>query len=64
MFEKMNVFKLTELAKPAGRPAASQDDDEDVRASCFALDEVRAMIGRGEIVDLKTVAGILLLTQG
>jgi ADP-ribose pyrophosphatase len=61
--EKMNLFKLTELAPPAGRPAASQDDDEDVRASTFALDEVRAMIGRGEIVDLKTVAGISLIQR-
>jgi ADP-ribose pyrophosphatase len=62
--EKMNLFKLTNLAPPAGRPAASPDADEDIHARTFRLDEVRAMIARGEIVDLKTVAGILLLTQG
>lgn len=59
--EKMNVFKLTGLAAPVGRPAASPDEDEDLRARAFSLDEVRAMIARGEIVDLKTVAGIALL---
>lgn len=62
--EKMNFFKLTRLAPPTGRPAASPDEDEDIHARTFPLDEVRAMIARGEIVDLKTVAGILLLTQG
>ena len=59
--EKMNFFRLTELAPPAGRAAASPDEDEDIRARTFPLDEVRAMIARGEIVDLKTVAGISLI---
>jgi ADP-ribose pyrophosphatase len=59
--EKMNFFKLTGLAVPAGRPAASPDDDEDIRAESVRLEDVRAMIRRGEIVDLKTVAGLALL---
>jgi ADP-ribose pyrophosphatase len=61
--EKMNFFTLTDLAPPAGRPPASPDDDEDIRVRTFRLDEVREMIARGEIVDLKTVAGISLLAQ-
>jgi ADP-ribose pyrophosphatase len=61
--EKMNVFKLTQLAPPTGRPPASQDEDEDIRVRTFSLDEVRAMIARGEIVDLKTVAGLALLDR-
>ncbi len=56
--EQMNYFRLTGLAPPAGRPAAAPDEDEDIRARTFALDEVRAMIASGEIVDLKTVAGM------
>ena len=59
--EKMNFFKLTELAVPEGRPPASPDHDEDIRTASFALDEVRRMIRDGEIIDLKTVAGIALL---
>jgi len=60
--EKMNYYTCTELAPPDGsRPAARQDADEDIRTAVFSLDEVRAMIRRGEIEDLKTVAGIALL---
>jgi len=61
--ETMNVFKLTGLAPPTGRPAASPDDDEDLRVRTFSLGEVRAMAARGEIVDLKTVAGISLVAR-
>jgi ADP-ribose pyrophosphatase len=59
--EKMNFFVLTGLAAPAGRPAASPDDDEDIRTQSFRLEDVRRMIRSGEIIDLKTVAGISLL---
>lgn len=62
--EKMNFFRLTALAPPAGRPPASPDPDEDIRSRAFPLGEVREMIARGEIVDLKTVAGVALLAQG
>jgi len=57
----MNFFRLTGLAAPAGRPPASPDHDEDIRTRTFSLDEVRRMIRDGEIIDLKTVAGIALL---
>jgi ADP-ribose pyrophosphatase len=60
--EKMNFYRLTELAPPDGsRPAAHQDEDEDIRTQVFALEEVRRMIRRAEIIDLKTVAGIALV---
>jgi ADP-ribose pyrophosphatase len=59
--EKMNFFKLTRLAPPAGRPPAPPDDDEDIRTQSFPLDDIREMIRRGDIIDLKTVAGIALL---
>jgi ADP-ribose pyrophosphatase len=60
--EKMNFYKLTSLAPPdASRPAAQQDEDEDIRTRLFPLDEIRAMTRRGEIEDLKTVAGVALL---
>jgi ADP-ribose pyrophosphatase len=59
--EKMNFFKLTMLAPPDNRPAASPDDDEDIRTRTFSLDRVREMITRGEIDDLKTAAGLTLI---
>jgi ADP-ribose pyrophosphatase len=60
--ENMSFYRLTDLAPPDGsRPAAAQDEDEDIRTHVFAVEEVREMIRRGDIVDLKTVAGIALL---
>jgi hypothetical protein len=41
--------------------AAHQDEDEDIEAQAFPLSRVQAMIASGEIVDLKTVAGLSLL---
>ena len=59
--EQMNFYRLTRLAPPAGRPPASPDHDEDIRTQSFSLDDVRQMIREGQIIDLKTVAGIALL---
>ena len=59
--ERMNFYRLTRLAPPAGRPPASPDHDEDIRTESFSLDDVRRMIREGQIIDLKTVAGIALL---
>ena len=60
--EVMNFFRLTDLSLPAaGSPAAVQDEDEDLRVGTFTVDEVRQLIRNGEIVDLKTVAGMGLI---
>jgi ADP-ribose pyrophosphatase len=60
--ELMNYYKLTDLRKPApGEEISSPDEDEDLEVGTFSLEEVRAMIRRGEIEDLKTVAGLALI---
>lgn len=60
--EEMNFFRASGLRAPApGDPAAQQDDDEDIESRSFSPDEIRRMIASGEIIDLKTVAGIMLL---
>jgi ADP-ribose pyrophosphatase len=60
--ELMYYYKLTNLAPPDGsRPAAHQDADEDIRTAVYGLDDIRAMVARGEIIDLKTVAGVALV---
>lgn len=60
--EEMHIFIATGLRTPGpGDEAAHQDEDEDIVAQTFELARVRAMIASGEIVDLKTVAGVLLL---
>lgn len=57
--EEMNFYRLTQLRPPGeGDAAAHADEDEDIEAKAFTIDEMRAMIGRGDIVDMKTVAAI------
>jgi hypothetical protein len=38
-----------------------KDDDEVIEPRSFRVDEVRRMIARGEIVDMKTVAALAFL---
>jgi ADP-ribose pyrophosphatase len=60
--EEMNFFRATGLRLPGpGDAAAHQDVDEDIQSQAFAIDVLRRMIRSGEIIDLKTVAGMFLL---
>ena len=62
--EEMNFFRATGLREPsADDPAAQQDEDEDIEAKPFSVDAIRRMIASGEIVDLKTVAGLTLMSD-
>jgi ADP-ribose pyrophosphatase len=59
--EEMIFYQLDGLDEPSD--AAHLDEDEILEPRTFSLDDVRAMIRRREIVDMKTVAGIALLGQ-
>jgi ADP-ribose pyrophosphatase len=60
--EVMYYYRLSGLRPPgAGDPPAHADEDEDIRAHVVTLDEARAMVRRGEIVDLKTAWGLTLV---
>jgi ADP-ribose pyrophosphatase len=59
--EEMNFFRADGLREPRADETARPDDDEDIEALAFSLGTLRQMIASGEIVDLKTVAGIALL---
>jgi ADP-ribose pyrophosphatase len=62
--EEMNFFRASALREPRdGDGPATPDEDEDIEPKPFTLDEIRSMIGRGEIIDLKTVAGLALLDR-
>lgn len=59
--EVMNYYRVSELReRGADEPPAHKDEDEDIRVHVFALDEARAMVRRGEIVDLKSAWGLTL----
>jgi ADP-ribose pyrophosphatase len=59
--EEMIFFKATDLRVPRADEQAHADEDEDIEPKAFALDELQRMIAIGEIVDLKTAAGIALV---
>ncbi len=59
--EEMHFFVATDLGEPAPDSDVKPDDDEMLEPQAFSIEELGAMIARGEIVDLKTVAGVALL---
>jgi ADP-ribose pyrophosphatase len=62
--EEMFYFRASGLRVPGDSDAAAQqDEDEDIEAKAFSLDAVRAMIRSGEIVDLKTLGGLALISR-
>jgi ADP-ribose diphosphatase len=61
--EAMNFFLLTELRdRRPGEAAAHQDPDELLTVKEFAVADVRTMIRVGEIVDMKTIVGLTLIS--
>ena len=62
--EAMNFYVASGLRAPGdGDPDARPDEDEDIEARAFTLDEIRKMLASDDIIDLKTVAGIALLQE-
>jgi ADP-ribose diphosphatase len=59
--ELMNFFRATGLRQPRAGEHAQQDEDEDIEAKAFSRDELKRMIADGEIIDLKTIAGLSLV---
>jgi ADP-ribose pyrophosphatase len=60
--EEMTFYKATGLRPPGpDDEEAHQDEDEDLEARAFAPGLLRTMVASGEIVDLKTIAGLWLL---
>jgi ADP-ribose pyrophosphatase len=57
--EQMIFFRVSGLAK--SEEEAHLDEDEDLQAKTFEIREVREMIRRGEIVDMKTIVGLALI---
>jgi ADP-ribose pyrophosphatase len=60
--EKMSFFRAEELREATSDDeAAHPDEDEDIEAQAFSRAAIDRMIAAGEIIDLKTVAGMALL---
>lgn len=61
--EEMIFYRCEDLRPPAPDSTAKKDDDEELEPRTFSVEEVRAMVASGEIVDLKTLAGLSLLSS-
>lgn len=59
--EEMMFFRCEDLQAPTPDSTAHKDEDEDLEPRTFMVDDVRKMIVAGEIVDMKTVAGMTLI---
>jgi ADP-ribose pyrophosphatase len=59
--EEMIFFRATALHAPAPDSPHRPDADEDITAQSFTIADARAMVARGEIVDLKTAYALTLL---
>ena len=60
--EEMTFYRATGLRAPGkDDPAAQQDEDEAIEVRAFSVDAIREMVASGEIIDLKTVAGLTLM---
>ncbi len=60
--EEMTFYRATGLREPADDdPVARQDEDEDIESRAFSVDAIRRMVASGELIDLKTVAGLTLM---
>lgn len=62
--EEMNFFRATGLRQPRDDDEAAQpDEDEDIETRAVSPDALRAMIAAGEVIDLKTVAGLAMVSD-
>ena len=61
--EEMNFFRADGLREPTADEIARPDEDEEIEARAFSRESIRRMIAAGEIIDLKTVAGLALLDR-
>jgi ADP-ribose pyrophosphatase len=60
--EEMTFFKASGLRPPGpDDEEAHQDEDEDIEARPFTRVELQRMVASGEVIDLKTIAGLALL---
>jgi ADP-ribose pyrophosphatase len=59
--EEMIFFRVSDLGRPPADSPHRPDDDEDILARAVTIAEARAMVERGDIIDLKTAYGLTLI---
>lgn len=59
--EEMAFYLAEDLRQPSSQ--AAHDEDEQLEPKTFSLEQVEAMARRGELEDMKTIAGLDLLRR-
>ena len=59
--EELIFYRATGLHEPAAVSTRRPDEDEDIETMSVTVAEARAMVERGEIIDLKTAYGLTLI---
>lgn len=59
--EELIFYRVSDLQSPPPDSPFKADEDEYIQVKPFTLEEARAMVTRGEIVDLKTAYGLTLV---
>jgi 8-oxo-dGTP pyrophosphatase MutT (NUDIX family) len=59
--EEMIFFRVADLRQPPADSPHKPDDDEEILAREVTIAEARAMVERGDIIDLKTAYGLTLI---
>jgi 8-oxo-dGTP pyrophosphatase MutT (NUDIX family) len=59
--EEMIFFRVSDLLQPPADSPHKPDDDEEILARQVTIAEARAMVARGDIIDLKTAYGLTLI---
>ena len=59
--EELIFFRVSDLVPPAPDSPRKPDEDEDIHAQAYAIAAAKAMVGNGQIVDLKTAYALTLI---
>jgi ADP-ribose pyrophosphatase len=59
--EELIYFRVSGLTPPPPDSTHRPDEDEDIHSEAFTVADARALLARGEIIDLKTAYGLTLL---
>jgi ADP-ribose pyrophosphatase len=59
--EELIFFRVSDLRPPAADSPHKPDEDEDIHAQLFSIEEAKTMAARGDIIDLKTAYGLTLV---
>ena len=59
--EELIFFRVSQLREPPPDSPHKPDEDEDITTRVVSIGEARAMLERGEIVDLKTAYALTLI---